>query len=33
MPGWVTSIVSQAAELGLFFAAAAALAMGMLGLR
>lgn len=33
MPAWMLSALSQLAELGIFFAAAAALAMGALGLR
>lgn len=33
MPSWLGPVVSQIIELGLFFAAAAALGKGMLGLR
>ncbi len=33
MPAWIVFAVSQAAEIGVFFAAAAALVVGALGLR
>jgi hypothetical protein len=33
MPLWILGTLSQIAQLGLFFAAAAALVVGMLGLR
>lgn len=33
MPTWIVFTLSQLAELGVFFAAAAALALGALGLR
>jgi hypothetical protein len=33
MPVWILGTLSEIAQLGLFFAAAAALVVGMLGLR
>lgn len=33
MPGWITLVLSNVFELTIFFAAAAALGVGLLGLR